>query len=137
MDPKASFNLHEGDLIPNASHYRWLIARLIYYSFSPKCYLYCPQIKSVPTQPRLPHLKALHHLLRYLKNNLGQGIFFPPPMNPVKLHTFLDADWGFCVDTRKSTIGFCIFICNSLVSWKVKWQRIIRWRWASSTFCHF
>lgn len=34
MDPKATFSIHDGDLLQNASHYKKLIGRLIYLTLS-------------------------------------------------------------------------------------------------------
>jgi len=41
------------------------------------------------------------------------------------VHAYVDADWGSCMDTRRSTTRFCIFLGNSLVSWKAKRQKTV------------
>ncbi|XP_022848785.1 uncharacterized protein LOC111371108 [Olea europaea var. sylvestris] len=128
MDPKTHLSLHEGDLLTDASQYRQLIGRLLYLTISRPDITYAVhKLSQFLSQPRLPHLKAAHHLLRYLKNSPGQGIFFSAKNDgsDLKLQAFSDADWGSCVDTRKSTTGFCIFIGNSMISWKSKRQATV------------
>lgn len=69
-------------------------------------------------------MKALHHLLRYLKSAPGQRLFFPTSSS-TQLRAFSDTNWAACTNTRKFVMGFCVFLGNALILWKAKKQAII------------
>ncbi|XP_019258057.1 PREDICTED: uncharacterized protein LOC109236340 [Nicotiana attenuata] len=75
-------------------------------------------------QPCHPHMKAALHLLRYLKGSADSGVFYnnDPAMS---LQLFCDSDWASCTDSKRSVIGFCIFLGGSLVGWKSKKQLVV------------
>jgi len=84
-------------------------------------------------------MHAANMLLRYLKHTAGQGILFRANSD-TKLHAYVDADWGSCPESRRSTTDLCIFLGNSLVSWKAKRQKTvsrssIEAEYKSLTFC--
>jgi len=70
------------------------------------------------------HHQAIHKILRYLKGNPSSGIFFETN-NKVHLKAFSDSNLASCFETRRSTIGFCIFLGTSLVSRKTRKQSTV------------
>ena len=99
--------------------------RFLYLTFShPDITFVVLKLSQFLAKPQQPHLKAAHHLLQYLKSAPGQGLLFPASSS-LQLRAFSDAGWAACADSRKSVIGFCIFLRDSLISWKVKKQPTI------------
>nr|KYP56849.1 Retrovirus-related Pol polyprotein from transposon TNT 1-94 [Cajanus cajan] len=118
MDPNLKLTLHDGKTLLDPSMYRRLIGRLMYLTISrPDITFAVHKLSQYMQKPMTTHLNAVHHLLQYLKSNPGQGLFFPAA-NTLHFSAYADADWGSCLDTRKSTIGFCVFLGNALLSWK-------------------
>ena len=71
--------------------------------------------------PRHLHLAAVRRILRYLLGSASRGLFYPVG-SPIRLVAFSDADWAGCPDTRRSVTGWCMFLGDSLISWKSKKQ---------------
>lgn len=113
-DPGIQLSDSAGDILPDAAEYRRLVGRLIYLTISRPDIAYCVnKLSQFMSQPRSPHLQAIHHLLRYIKGTTGQCLLFPST-STLKLSAYVDSDWGSCVTTRRSTTGFCVYIWDML-----------------------
>jgi hypothetical protein len=125
MDSNLRLSKYEGSLLQDPTSYRRLIGRLLYLTITRPDLVYSIHVLSqFMSQPRQPHFDAATKVLHYIKSAPSLGLFFPASSD-FKLKAFCDADWAACPDTRKSVTGFCLFLGDSLVSWKSKKQQTI------------
>ncbi|XP_016199379.1 uncharacterized protein LOC107640368 [Arachis ipaensis] len=116
MEANLRLSNSDGDLLVDSSIYQRLIGRLMYLTISHLDITYAMSILSqFLSKPRTTHMNALHHLLRYLKGTVGQGLLFSAKSEK-RLMAYVDADWVGCPDTRRSVSGYCMFIGDSLIS---------------------
>jgi hypothetical protein len=122
LDPSIRLSQDGGSLYTDVSGYRRLVGQLLYLTTTrPDIAFAAQQLSQFMASPTDLHHKAALRVLRYLKRSPGRGLFFPHSSD-LQLLGFSDADWGGCVDTRRSISGYCFFIGKSLVSWKSKKQ---------------
>ncbi|XP_075515853.1 uncharacterized protein LOC142550661 [Primulina tabacum] len=125
MEQSLKLTFTEGDILKNPTHYRRLVGKLIYLTITrPEISFAFNTLSQFMQQPRQPHLDAVHRLLRFLKNSLGQGLLFPSK-NDLNLVGFCDADWAGDTTTRRSVTGYCVFLGKAIISWKSKKQATV------------
>ena len=71
--------------------------------------------------PHHIHLAVVCCIIKYLSGTPSCGLFFPTG-SPLRLIAYSDVDWAGCPDTRRSVSSWCMFLCDSLISWKSKKQ---------------
>lgn len=125
MDPTIPMTLETGTPLEDIRSYRELIGRLLYLTITrPDITFAVNRLSQFLYAPTDVHLQAAHRILRYIKANAGQGLFYAADSD-VCLNAFSDADWGPCTDSRRSVTGMCVYIGKSLISWKPKKQRTV------------
>lgn len=125
MEANVKLSMDEGVDLPDVSLYRRLLGKLLYLTLTrPDISYAVGRLSQFISRPKLPHLHAAQRILRYLKGNPGMGLFFPSN-SELRLMAYTDSDWARCPDSRRSVTGFCVFLGNSLVSWKSKKQHIV------------
>ncbi|KAJ9538691.1 hypothetical protein OSB04_031424 [Centaurea solstitialis] len=114
-----------GKLMDDPSKFRRLIGRLLYLNFTrPDISFTVNKLSQFLASPTEVHWQAAIHLLKYVKKQPGQGIFLSAESS-TQIRAFCDSDYGMCLDTRRSTTGFCVFVGDSLISWKSKRQSVV------------
>jgi hypothetical protein len=70
----------------------------------------------------LQNVHAAKHLLRYIKATLDLCLTFDAKSGSRTLLGYADADWGGCLDTRRSTTGYVFKAFGGPVAWKSRQQ---------------
>jgi len=78
----------------------------------------------VPLYRTTVHWAAVLRILRYLRGTVFQSLLLSS-ISSLELRAYSDADHGSDPTDRKSVTGFCIFLGDSLISWKSKKQSIV------------
>jgi hypothetical protein len=115
---------HVGELLgPNdTTNYRSLVGGLQYLTLTrPDLSFSVNKVCQYLHAPTTLHLTAAKRILRHVKGtiDLGLQITRSPSM---LVSGFADADWAECIDDRRSTGGFAIFLGSNLVSWSARKQ---------------
>ncbi|XP_023924662.1 uncharacterized mitochondrial protein AtMg00810-like [Quercus suber] len=125
MEQNLKSSKFRGKLLSDLGVYRRLVGRLLYLTITrPNIAYPIHKLSQFVSKPRKPHLDAAYKVLQYLKGCLGQGIFLLASSD-FHLKAYTNADWASCIDIRRSTTRYCIFLGDSLVSWKSKKQSIV------------
>nr|GEV84319.1 ribonuclease H-like domain-containing protein [Tanacetum cinerariifolium] len=74
--------------------------------------------------PREPYLATLKRILCYIRGTLDFG-FHLYSSTTISLVGYIDTDSAGCPSTRQSTLGYCIFLGDNLLSWSSKRQQTI------------
>ncbi|CAA7029223.1 unnamed protein product [Microthlaspi erraticum] len=120
LDPGVKLTKDAGTPLTDPTSYRKIVGKLMYlHTTRPDISYSVNTLCQFSHDPRDVHLKAAHKVLRYLKGSVGQGLFYAADSS-FDLHGYTDSDWGTSTDDRKSISGYCMFIGDSLVSWKSK-----------------
>jgi hypothetical protein len=69
--------------------------------------------------PREPNLTAVKCILRYLQGTLDLGLLLRRA-SASDLIVYTDDDRAGCPDTRRSTLGYAVFLGDNLISWSSK-----------------
>ncbi|KAK4338578.1 hypothetical protein RND71_043065 [Anisodus tanguticus] len=104
------------------TRYRSLAGALQYLTFTrPDITYVVQQVCLFMHDPRVEHMNVLKRIIRYIQGTLDYGLHLYPSSTST-LVSYTDADWGGCLDTRRSTSDYCMFFGNNLVSWSAKRQ---------------
>ena len=71
--------------------------------------------------PGRSHWNTFKHVFRYLVGTKDHNILFSPNKT-TSVVGYTDSDFAGCVDSRKSTTGYCFKLGNGAISWKLKLQ---------------
>ncbi len=74
--------------------------------------------------PRVRHLQAVDRVLQYLKATPGRGLLFKRG-GSLTMEAYTDADYAGSMTDRRSTSGYCTFLCGNLVTWRSKKQNVV------------
>jgi hypothetical protein len=125
LEPNAKFSPSDGKPLPNVTLYRELVGRLVYLTVTRPDIAHAVHVVSqYMSAPTTAHFAAVLRIIRYLNGNLFQGLLLPASSS-LQLRAYSDADWAGDHNDRRSTTGYCVFLGDSLISWRSKKQSTV------------
>ncbi|GJS73703.1 RmlC-like cupins superfamily protein [Tanacetum coccineum] len=125
MPTHLKLSIDKGTPLIDVGVYRRLVGRFLYLTMTRPDISYVVQhLSQFVAEPKDTHMQAALYLLRYLKGSISKGLFYPF-QSQLKVTGFSNADWANCLMTRRSLIGYCIFLGHALISWKTKKQATV------------
>jgi histone deacetylase 1/2 len=127
MSSSEKLSIHEGDTLgpADASQYRSIVGALQYLTLTrPDISFAVNKVCQFFHMPTTVHWSAVKRILRYLKFTSGTGLRIHRSLSTL-VSAFSDADWAGCLDDRRSTGGFAVFLGSNLISWNARKQATV------------
>jgi hypothetical protein len=127
LSTSTKLSLHSGATLgpEDATRYRSMIGALQYLTLTRSDIAFSVnKVCQFLHAPITEHWLAVKRILRYLKAYARLGLKICKSTSCL-VSAFLDADWAGCLDDRRSTWGFAVYIGSNLVSWNAKKQATV------------
>ncbi|XP_062217755.1 uncharacterized mitochondrial protein AtMg00810-like [Phragmites australis] len=135
VDTQAKLSATAGDPVKDLTEYQSLAGALQYLTLTRSDIAYAvQQVCLYMHAPHEPHLALIKRILRYVKGTLGFGLHLHATP-ATSLTVYSDSDWAGCLDSRRSTSGFCVYLGDNLVSWSSKRQTTVSHSSAEVEYC--
>jgi histone deacetylase 1/2 len=106
----------------DSTKYRSLVGALQYLTLTrPDISFAVNKVCQFLHSPTTVHWSAVKRILRYVNGTLNMGLKIGKSTSML-VSAFSDADWAGCVDDRRSTGGFAVFLGPNLISWSARKQ---------------
>ena len=125
IDVKPKLSACAGEPVSDPSEYRQIAGALQWLTITrPDIAHAVQQVCLHMHDPRDSHLALVKRVLRYVQGIADHGLHIPVSKS-LDIVAYSDADWAGCLDTRRSTSGYCIYLGDALVSWSSKRQATV------------
>lgn len=99
LDMHVNLSTRVGDLLTDPSLYRRLVSKLNFLQHTqPDISFTVQHLSQFMSDPRLPHLEATYHVLRYLSGTSSLGLFLSN-YSGFTLKGYCDSNWVSCADS--------------------------------------
>ncbi|GKU98300.1 hypothetical protein SLEP1_g11320 [Rubroshorea leprosula] len=124
LEPNVQLTFMDGSPLVDPTCYRQLVGSLIYLIITQPNIAYVVHVISqFMATPRSIHYAAIVRIIHYIKSTIFHGLHFSTHSS-LELRAYTDVDWTRDSDDRKSTIGYYLFLSDSLISWCSKKQTV-------------
>jgi histone deacetylase 1/2 len=124
LSTSEKLSLTDGDPVgaEDSTKYRSMVGALQYLTFTrPDICFAMNKVCQFLHAPTTVYWSAVKRILRYIHGSLTIGLKFRKSPSMV-VSAFSDADWAGCVDDKRSTGGFAVFLGANLISWSARKQ---------------
>ena len=94
-----------------------------------------PLPRSSVTNSMEEHMQKALYIVCYLSSTKNLCIQYSVTGNQNRLCAYLDTDWAGDIETSHSTIGYAVFLGNSIVSWLSRQQWRVTLSFTEAKFC--
>ncbi|XP_020249462.1 uncharacterized protein LOC109826854 [Asparagus officinalis] len=114
-----------GKLLENPTRYREIVGALVYLTISRLDIAYVVHVVSQFVQsPTTVHYVVVLSILHYLRGTLSRALLFSST-SKLQRRAFSDSDWADDIIDCRSINGFCVFLGDTIISWRAKKQHVV------------
>jgi len=122
MSTTEKLTVYEGDSLgpEDSTKCRSMVGALQYVTLTrPDISFSVNKVCQYLNSPTTVHMTAVKRILRYLHYTQRVGLKINKSLSTL-VSAFSDADWAGCLEDRRSTGGFAVFLGSNLISWTAR-----------------